>query len=156
MAGRTTKCTPEVIKACADAIAEGASIEGACLLSGISVSTYYNWRARGEEGEEPFTAFLEAVKGSETVIESRLVEMILDVVPDKWQAGAWFLERRFPERWGRRTMHEHSGGDKPVEVKTTGTVTVDHTATGHLKTWQSMYEAGLLPSPPPDTAPDDE
>lgn len=56
----------------------------------------------------------------------------------------------------RASKHEHSGGDKPVEVKTTGTVTVDHTASGHLKTWQSMYEAGLLPSPPPDTAPDDE
>lgn len=31
-----------------------------------------------------------------------------------WQASAWFLERRFPDKWGKRTMVEqdlHLKGD---------------------------------------------
>ncbi len=36
-----------------------------------------------------------------------------------WRAEAWRMERRFPERWGRKEKHEISGPDGgPVEIKT--------------------------------------
>lgn len=36
----------------------------------------------------------------------------------QWGAAAWLLERRFPERWGRRDQVEHTGrGGGPIEVR---------------------------------------
>ena len=37
-----------------------------------------------------------------------------------WQAAAWRLERKFPERWGRREHHELD-----ANIKTTVKVTAD-------------------------------
>lgn len=41
-------------------------------------------------------------------------------VPGSWQAAMTLLERRHPERWRRRTTHEHVGGqadgDQPVRI----------------------------------------
>ena len=28
-----------------------------------------------------------------------------------WQASAWFLERKYPDRWGRKDKVQHEGAD---------------------------------------------
>ena len=47
------------------------------------------------------------------------MKIIHDASETTWQAAAWWLERRFPDRWGRKQRHEISGGDKPIEIEAT-------------------------------------
>jgi hypothetical protein len=39
--------------------------------------------------------------------------------PSNWQAAAWFLERRFPARWGRHRLRvvAEPGGEAPRVVR---------------------------------------
>ena len=41
----------------------------------------------------------------------RNVALIQKAAKDNWQAAAWYLERRYPEDYGRREQHklEHTG-----------------------------------------------
>ena len=53
-------------------------------------------------------------KQGETITETR-------TTPPQWQADAWYLERKYPERWALRARLEHSGPDGgPIDVRTTG------------------------------------
>ncbi len=100
---RPTKLTPDVRDRIATMIQAGAYAEQAARAAGISSSTYYSWLERGEGGERPFSEFSEAVKTAEAVAEQERVERIQYAAADgTWQAAAWWLERRFPGRWGRR------------------------------------------------------
>jgi transposase len=80
----------------------------AAECAGIGVSTYKGWRKRAETGEEPFASFLADVKEAETEAEAELLERIREHSLTTWQAGAWLLERRYPERYSlkQRIAHE--------------------------------------------------
>ena len=56
-------------------------------------------KAEGGVGGQ-FQELLESVKRASAVAESRAIQTIL--ADDSWQSKAWYLERRFPERWGRK------------------------------------------------------
>lgn len=101
---RPTKLTPDVRDRVATMIRSGAYAEQAARAAGIAPSTYYSWLERGEGGERPFSEFSEAVKTAEAQAEQQRVEHIQDAADaGTWQAAAWWLERRFPGRWGRRS-----------------------------------------------------
>ena len=43
-----------------------------------------------------------------------------------WQAAAWLLERRYPDKWGARHRLEHTGKDGgPVKTEQKTTLTVE-------------------------------
>jgi transposase len=110
---RKSKCTTAVIDAIASALSEGLTFESACECGGVSKQTGYDWLKRGEAGEEPFLTFSDAVKKAQALGEYALVRTIQDATVKHWQAAAWLLERRFPERWGRRVSTiELSSADK--------------------------------------------
>jgi len=112
MAGRPTSLTPAVQDAIASAMAKGHYRRTAALLAGISERTFYNWEERGENGEEPYATFLQAVKKAEAQAEAALLDEIRTAQgsipgeggrgPDLWQAKAWVMERRWPKRWAAR------------------------------------------------------
>lgn len=64
---------------------------------------------------------MEAVKRSETTAEIGAVAGILSAGREgNWQALAWFLERKYSERWGRkeRVLQELTGKDgAPLQVE---------------------------------------
>jgi hypothetical protein len=99
---RNTKCTEPVTEAVRLALIHGMTFESACECGGISKQTGYDWLKRGESGEEPFLTFSDAVKKAQALGEYALVRTIQDATVKHWQAAAWLLERRFPEKWGRR------------------------------------------------------
>lgn len=105
-------CTPERIERIADAIRAGNYAQVAARYGGIGESTYYEWLRRGGEGEAPFVEFMEAVKEAEAQAEVRNMALIQQAAQGgTWQAAAWYLERRYPARYGRRDRMEHSGPD---------------------------------------------
>lgn len=110
---RRTKCTAPVIEAICITLKAGMTFESACECGGVSKQTGYDWLKRGGNGEEPFLTFSDAVKKAQALGEYALVRTIQDATVKHWQAAAWLLERRFPERWGRRVSTiELSSADK--------------------------------------------
>ena len=108
---RPSKLTPEVTKRLTEAIRAGNYYEAACAYAGIAYSTFREWMVKGEKAKSgKYREFMEAVKKAEHEAEVRMVAMWQKHMPDNWQAIATFLERRYPERWGRKRLDiEHSG-----------------------------------------------
>ena len=123
--GRPTDCTPETIKAITDLIRVGNYASVAARSVGISESTYYDWLNRGRRGEKPFSDFSEAIKKAEADGETYRVSRIIQASAEQWQAAAWWLERKMPERWGRRDRQPVPWQDEVLQMLREGKVTLD-------------------------------
>ncbi len=106
--GRPTKRTPEVEARIVEAIRGGNVYETAARYAGINPATFYDWQAR-------FPDFADLVKNARAEAEARNVTLIQQAARTQWQAGAWWLERSFPDRYGRRDRIEHSEAP-PVDL----------------------------------------
>jgi transposase len=107
--GRPTKLTPQVHERIVGLIEAGSYAEPAARAAGISASTFYSWMERGELEEDGiFREFREAIKRAEAVAEVSAVKVVTSAMPRSWQAAMTFLERKHPDRWGRRTRAEPS------------------------------------------------
>jgi transposase len=101
--GRRTKLTPEVQDKIVGAIRAGNYAAVAAEYAGITESCFYLWLRRGRaEGEGIYFQFLQAVKEAEREAEVRAVAIVQKHMADNWTAAMTFLERKFPDRWGRR------------------------------------------------------
>lgn len=110
--GRPTKLTAAVQRKIVKAIKAGATHDLAALYAGISRTSFYDWKARGEAGEEGFTNFSDAIELAEGKGAVDLLEKIKTAAqdPKEWRAGAWLLERRYPDMYGRQKLDiNHSG-----------------------------------------------
>ncbi len=118
MAGRKTILTPELQDAVVKRIRAGNYIKVACLAVGIGVSTYFEWLKKGEEGRQPYAEFTDTIKKAEAEAHVNYVAIVASHAPKQWQAAAWWLERRFPDKWGRRDKLDIKGeivADKKVD-----------------------------------------
>lgn len=117
--GRKSRLTPELAERIANLISTGNFTVVVCGLVGISESTFYRWMARGEKATRGvYREFWEQVKKAEAAREAKWVKDI-DGDPS-WQSKAWLLERRYPERWGRRDtlIQELTGKDGgPIRIE---------------------------------------
>lgn len=126
--GRPTKLNYGVQEKIVQAIKAGNYIETAAAYAGISKSTLYEWLKRGErenqrvaknpryrikKSEKPYVEFSNAIEKALAEAEIRDVAIIGKAAEEQWQAAAWRLERKFPDKWGRRVL-EHKGS---LEVK---------------------------------------
>lgn len=116
MAGRPTKLTPALQKRIIQHIEAGNTAENACLLSGITDSTYYLWLKKGEAGESPYSDFSVAVKAARAVAEDRALQIIQSASLDSWQAAAWYLERTRSRQYGRRNIVEGGDPQHPLQM----------------------------------------
>ena len=101
----------------------------ACKYAGISRATYYAWlrlakqeRERIESGLAPkdvsakYLEFANAIEKAEAQGELASVARIRTIATDeavearvRLQADTWFLERAYPERWGKRQAIDVTG-----------------------------------------------
>ncbi len=150
MAGRRTKLTPEVQAIIIETLQGGGYAVTACARANISQSKYYEWLKKGEEGRSPYREFREAVKKAEAEAEFKAVLLVLSVAFDpenpNWQAAMTYLERRYPERWGRRDRTK-------VDMEMTGGVRMEHDLSDKLTTPERLAgiaqlaaSLGLLPA----------
>lgn len=102
---RPTKLDQDASDRICTAIKGGNYIETAAAVAGIHKDTLYTWLKRGRnEDEGMFRDFVDAVDEALAVAEKNALKVIEDASADHWQAAAWRLERRFPERWGRKRL----------------------------------------------------
>lgn len=120
--GRPTKLTAETQNTICDALRRGCYYETAASLAGISVRTLRNWlragaRALDDEadgrtqsaGERQLAGFHLACRQAEAEMEHEALGEISRHGEKEWTAHAWRLERRWPDRYGRRdrVSHDH-------------------------------------------------
>lgn len=102
--GRPSKFTPERCANIIDAISHRVPYEFAAEANGICETTLYEWIATGKqhrrEGfDSPYTVFAEAIKRAEMQKIREHTDMIA-AKPERWQADAWLLERRWYKHFG--------------------------------------------------------
>jgi len=84
-----------------DGIKAGMSYEGACGVARVTYNTFLNWRKRGEvETAGKYFKFFQELQHAEAIAEAEQLKKIKKDPDTKY--ACWILERRFPERWGRR------------------------------------------------------
>lgn len=142
MPGRPTKLDADLQRSMVRHLRRGLTIEATCDIVGIDRQSYYNWMERGEQGEEPYLTFFGAIKQamgqSEAVALAVVRKAALGWIEGKtvhkvdsdgksetttttlrrfeWQAAAWMLERRFPDKYSR-TVKVDEGEKAPKVVK---------------------------------------
>lgn len=103
--GRPTKYEPQTVKAIVQAIGAGQTIEDACVYADIHKSTYYEWLTQYPE-------FSNEVKKAEVKAKMRRILRIEKAAQEgAWQADAWYLERKYPEEFGKRLTLQVSTED---------------------------------------------
>jgi transposase len=117
--GRPLKLTRDVADTIAEAIANGVTYEVAAATAQVSRPAFQAWRTQGlddlEAGRDTVFAYLmAAVHDARARSEANLVARLHAHTLADWRPAAWLLERRFPERWGRRDKVEHSGSLTPA------------------------------------------
>jgi hypothetical protein len=119
--GRPTRQSEETQARICRVVAFGNSVECGAALSGVGRRTVFIWILRGEkEHRGPYHAFAVAYRKAQAAAEVRDVAAIrAAALAGTWQASAWLLERRHPERWARTVLlkHEHTGKNGGPIVK---------------------------------------
>lgn len=135
---RPTKLNAEVQEAVCKALRAGNNRPAACAFGGITYQTLLNWSKRAEaslklledgetieDSEIPFVEFLEGVQKAEGLAQVEAVAVIQKAaregVDGTWTAAAWWLERKFPDQWGRRerTDRREPIGDR-IQINVSG------------------------------------
>lgn len=102
--GRPSKFTPERRDAIIDAIAHRIPYQMAAEANGICVDTLYEWFKIGRQHQRDgidseYTIFSEGLKKCEMTKVRQHMDIIAER-PERWQADAWLLERRWYKHFG--------------------------------------------------------
>ncbi len=125
--GRSTKLTEELIEQISIAVENGSSNKDACILTGISESTFYNWmneaKALQDKKKIPsdkriYLEFMESLKKAEAMFKQFHLGQINKASREgSWQASAWMLERKYPNEYSRKLELRGQDGNAPELVK---------------------------------------
>ncbi len=106
--GRPTLLTPELAQDIALRVRAGASLEVGAGSAGISTSALMRWLqvaralSRGDRSRRGlYLEFLEAIEKARHEAHMYALGTIRKAMDKHWQAAAWFLERRYPQEYGR-------------------------------------------------------
>ena len=105
---RPTKLTEERADDLAVLLAAGVPVEVAARSVNVSRRTLDRWLRQDVFRERVRQARDAGPEGSEAASEARLVVLLLRAAAHDWRASAWYLERRFPDRWAERTEPENA------------------------------------------------
>ncbi len=120
------KLNPGMIEALSLAIAKGNYAVTASRLCGIDEHTLMNWTNQGLADilagrENLYTQLVSALKEAEAQSETDMVELVRNTAVEKKDGylGMTYLERRHPDRWGRRER-------KTIEINEHRVIEVTH------------------------------
>ena len=145
--GRPTKLTQPVADRITEGVSLGMTYREAAMAGGIHEDTLDVWRKRGAaESNTIYTRFIGQLdraadktaidyleKIRQSIMENPekvrthikkdesgkviMTEIHKETLPPDIKGAMWWLERRFPEQFGRRDQMEHSGGVKVQQTK---------------------------------------
>lgn len=117
-------------------VAGGNYYTVACAACNISYEVFNHWMRIGinlakdyDNGKEipkdrlKYLHFLHDIKKAEAFVETQVVGKIL--VDKDWKAQMTYLERKYPDRWGRVDRQKHEGEIKINVAKLTDEELVD-------------------------------
>lgn len=96
---RKNKLSDEMAEEICRLLEEGNFISTVCELVGISRDSFYRWYKKNSE-------FKEKVDAASAEAERRALSNLFAKSSEDWRAAAWFLERRFKDRWKGGSMIE--------------------------------------------------
>lgn len=143
--GAPSKLTEPLILELANKARGGLYRNELALLAGVNPRTLYQWLQTGAADEEAgntttiHARFVQALRAAEAEAEDTMLEVIrlsavgrrilaydeegeeldVNIAPD-WRAAAFYLERRYPNKYGRRdkvTVDDGGKAAQPVEVR---------------------------------------
>ncbi len=135
--GRPLTLTAELSGELAGLLRQGLTQTDACLVAQVPRSTFYDWMSRGRDlwethgpdGRVPADVvatltveemrlldFSDAIVGARAVGKFAALVAVRSGMTDDWRAAAWFLERSFPEEFGRRD-HISVDSDEVVTIR---------------------------------------
>lgn len=102
MTGNKSKLTKQLIKKACQLKAKGYTNVQICQACGISEASFYAWQQKADGENTPLqTEFLEGLKKAEADKQAAMLAKIEEHGQEHWQALAWYMERLWPERFGR-------------------------------------------------------
>ena len=104
-----------------EGVLKGNYITTVCRSVGINRRTYYEWKKKGEQGLEPYKQFYDRVTEAEAQAEMDILNVIYTSAVDQgnWLSSAWILERKYPNRFGKREqMALQTDNDFKLEIST--------------------------------------
>jgi transposase len=105
--GPNSKLTSETATAIVNAVRAGNTQETAAAYAGINKDTLYTWMRKGRAATRgAYHQFVDQLDQALAASEVRDLALIGKAAEEQWQAAAWRLERRYPEKYGRRTRLE--------------------------------------------------
>ena len=147
--GQPTKLNEAVIEKLSGYIGKGNYLSTACQAVGISYDAYRSWLERAEDDQENgretlYSQFIVAIKRAEGEAEASRVARIeaagigggvskrrvttfkdgTNTIEETFNSPQWLadmthLERRHPDRWGRKDRHQ-------VEINESKNITITH------------------------------
>lgn len=120
---RRRKLTPELIEQAAKLVSAGNYLSHVAQYLGVHPDTFYRWLREGERAKSGLVRqFYEAVKRAEAEAIARNIALIQKAAQEgNWQAAAWWLERKYPEEWGRKDkMDIHTEGGLVIRIVEVG------------------------------------
>lgn len=118
-----------MIEALSTVIAEGNYYITACSLCGISEPAFYGWVKLAEkdndngltEDESIYIRLVKSLKKAEAQAEANFLSVVKHAAVNKreWLPAMTFLERRHPDRWGRKDRNT-------VTIDERKTITITH------------------------------
>ena len=136
--GRPSKLTPEIQATVVQYVRGGNYFSVACRAAGLSYATFQEWMSRGEDkNADPakpptpeFEAFARSIRKAEADAEASSITLIRTAARTSWQAAAWYLERKYPDRYGRRERISVGGDDDAPPIRTESKAVVGHVDLG--------------------------
>jgi hypothetical protein len=88
-----------------DALVDGNYRDTAARLADIAESGVRGWLQRAEEGDPRYQTIAMVIRAAEAIAESDSVRHVRTAGQDPrfWAAAATWLERKFPDKYGRRS-----------------------------------------------------
>lgn len=101
---RPRALTIDVQRKIIELLAAGNYLQVACEASGLTYDCFRHWQKRWEQDDPIAQEFADFFKAIKVAVSHGECKALGDVRHGQqgWQSAAWFLERRFPNRWGKQ------------------------------------------------------